>query len=225
MSSGYQHTPYSRETDSRRNCLMHRNNVKTVRKIRTLDANRLFLNTIEDIEQRITATDEYTVLMSGALLRKLFLDQSRLIDQVNRVHKLKLRFNISDISPFEQLIYASNPEFWTIEDGLDPESPLAYAPFDATIDQFLHRRIMRSSGQWITVQDAIKQLANIDGAVHSGSAKNENELALQAAARFYSRAGLAGAMNQIKSIGRITVRGLIPLRDAVINTGTDEAKT
>jgi hypothetical protein len=48
---------------------------------------------------RTAATDEYEVLMSAALLRKLLLDKSRLIDQVNRIHRLDLRFRISGVSP------------------------------------------------------------------------------------------------------------------------------
>jgi hypothetical protein len=65
--------------------------------------------------------------------------------------------------------------FWSIEDGLDPESPFAYAPFEATRDQFLARRVMRFGGSWITIRDVIDQLANIEGAVHSGKAKDERQ--------------------------------------------------
>jgi hypothetical protein len=34
-------------------------------------------------------------------------------------------------------------------------------------------------------------------------------------AKFYNHSGLPGAVNQVKLIGRITVRGLSPLRDAI----------
>jgi hypothetical protein len=121
--------------------------------------------------QRTAATDEYEVLLSAALLRKLLLDQERLMDQVNRRYRLDLRFRISGVSPFEQQIWDSTPIFWALEDVLDPESPLAYAPFDATRDQFLGRRAMRFSESWITIRDVIDQLANIEGAVHRGNPK------------------------------------------------------
>jgi hypothetical protein len=64
-----------------------------------LDVDRLFFHTLRDLERRTAATDEYEVLMSAALLRKLLLDKSRLIDQVNRIHRLDLRFRISGVSP------------------------------------------------------------------------------------------------------------------------------
>jgi len=184
-----------------------------------VDVNRLFEYTLRDLKQRTTATEEYEVLMSAALLRKLLLDGGRLMDQVNRSHRLDLRFRISGVSPYEQLMYEQSPMFWAIEDALDPESPLTYAPFDATRDEFLKRRVMRFAGSWITVRDVIDQLANIDGAVHSGKAKDERQRALQAAASFYNRGGLPGVVSQVRLIGRITVEGLSPLRDAVVAIG------
>lgn len=136
-----------------------------------MHVDRLFVHTLRDLERRTVATDEYEVLLSAALLRKLLLDQERLMDQINRRYRLDLRFRISGVSPFEQQIWDSNPILWAIEDALDPKSPFAYAPFDATRDQFLGRRIMRFSENWITIRDVIDQLANIEGAVHSGKPK------------------------------------------------------
>jgi hypothetical protein len=184
-----------------------------------VDDDQLFVHTLRDLERRTAATDEYEVLLSAALLRKLLLDQERLMDQVNRRYRLDLRFRISGVSPFEQQICDSNPIFWALEDALDPESPLAYAPFAATRDQFLRRRVMRFSETWITARDVIDQLANIEGAVHVGNPKKERHRVLQAAGRFYSRDGLSGVVSQVRLIGRITVRGLSPLRDAVVTAG------
>ena len=179
-----------------------------------MDVNQLFVHTLRDLERRTAATDEYEVLLSAALLRKLLLDQDRLMDQVNRRYRLDLRFRISGVSPFEQQIWDSNPIFWALEDALDPESPLTYAPFDATRDQFLGRRVMHFSESWVTVRDVIDQLVNIEGAVHSSQPKKERHRVLQTAGRFYSRDGLPGVVSQLRLIGRITVRGLSPLHAA-----------
>jgi hypothetical protein len=187
--------------------------------VKLVDVDRLFVHTLRDLERRTAANNEYEVLMSAALLRKLLLDQGRLMDQVNRRYRLELRFRINGVSPFEKQILDMNPTFWALEDALDPDSSLAYAPFDATRDQFLARRVMRFGGSWITVRDVIDQLANIEGAVHSGRAKDERHRVLQAAGKFYSRDGLPGVVSQVRLIGRITVRGLNPLHDAVIAAG------
>jgi hypothetical protein len=159
-----------------------------------VDIDRLFVHTLRDLEERTDSTNEYTVLMSAALLRKLLLDESRLADQVNRNHRLKLRYRISGVSPYEKLMVDASPVFWAIEDALDPDSPIAYAPYDATRDQFLARQVMYFGGNRITVRDVIDQLANVEGGVHSGSPKDDRQKALQAAAEFYNRSGLPGAV-------------------------------
>lgn len=181
-----------------------------------MDAQDLFMHTLSDLEKRIESTDEYDVLMAAALLRKLLVDGGRLMDQVNRAHRLKLRFRISDVSPLEKMIYEDDPMMWSIEDALAPESPLAYQPYEATRDQFLSRTIMRFNSHWITVGDVIDQLANVEGAVHSGEPDTARSQAIQALGKFFSRDGLPGVVAQVKLIGQITVRGLSPLREAVI---------
>jgi cobalamin biosynthesis protein CobT len=67
-----------------------------------VDVDQLFIHTLRDLERRTAATNEYEVLLSAALLRKLLLDQERLMDQANRSYRLDLRFRISGVSPFEQ---------------------------------------------------------------------------------------------------------------------------
>jgi hypothetical protein len=74
---------------------------------------------------------------------------------------------------------------------------------------------MGFNGTWLTVRDVINQLANIEGAVHRGEARDARERALEAVTNFYRNSGLPGAVNQVKLIGRITVPGLGQLRDAV----------
>ena len=77
-----------------------------------MDAKDLFIHTLNDLEKRVESTDEYDVLMAAALLRKLLVDGGRLMDQINRAHRLKLRFRISDVSPLEKMIYEDDPMLW-----------------------------------------------------------------------------------------------------------------
>ena len=76
---------------------------------------------------------------------------------------------------------------------------------------------MRFNGNWITVLDVIDQLANVEGAVHSGEPDTDRRKAIQAAEKFYSRDGLPGVVSQVRLLGRITVRGLSPLREAILS--------
>src|SRR4051794_20714772 len=88
------------------------NDDQDAHEVEPLDVDQLFVYTLRDLERRTAATDEYEVRLSAALLRKLLLDQKRLIDQVNRRYKLDLRFRISDVSPFEQQFWNSPSIFW-----------------------------------------------------------------------------------------------------------------
>ena len=128
-----------------------------------MDAPNLFIHTLDELEERIETAREYDAIMASALLRKLLIDGGRLMDQANRIYRMKLGFRISAVSPLELEIYEDNPVMWSIEDALYADSPLSYQPYDATRDQFLSRRIMRFSGHWITVHDVIDQLANVKG--------------------------------------------------------------
>ncbi|NBH03427.1 hypothetical protein [Amycolatopsis sp. SID8362] len=78
---------------------------------------------------------------------------------------------------------------------------------------------MYSNANWITVRDAVNYFANIAGAVHHGPAKSAHQHALDAAAAFYGRHELPGALYQMKLIGRLTVQSLDPLREAVLASG------
>ncbi|GAA2370743.1 hypothetical protein Cme02nite_45150 [Catellatospora methionotrophica] len=186
-----------------------------------MDDGQLFVHTLRDLDRRTALSDEYEVLMGAALLRKLLLDQTRVMDRVNRQFKLKLRFRYVGSGPMEELILSRKPVFWAIDDALDPEQGAPFGPVvDATLDQFLARPLMLFQNEMITVRDVIDQLANVEGAVHRSTAREGREKMLQAAGQFYSRNGLSGVVSQVRLIGRITVRGLKPLHDAVIAAGS-----
>jgi len=58
-----------------------------------VDVDRLFLETMNDLDRRLDApVDEYDVLMIAPLLRKLLLDDSPLVHLVNRQRRVKFRF-------------------------------------------------------------------------------------------------------------------------------------
>jgi len=60
-----------------------------------MDAGQLLVKTLIDLEKRVTAADEYEVLLSTGLLRKLLMDQTPLMDKVNSAHRLKIRFGVN----------------------------------------------------------------------------------------------------------------------------------
>ncbi|EKD86313.1 MAG: hypothetical protein ACD_37C00360G0001 [uncultured bacterium] len=179
-----------------------------------MDRNTLFVKTLEDIENRMKSKDGYEILLISGLLRKLLLDGTPLIHQVNKDRKLKIRFNVNDRMP-----PTGDPSliFWAMEDGFDPDTSVPHLskPIETDLDEMLKKQIMIINGESITVQDLIKFLSNVSGAVHAGKAKNKKELVLEGVQKTLGIGGLPAGIRSILSISRVTIKGLEPLRVAI----------
>jgi hypothetical protein len=186
-----------------------------------MNSEALFVKTLEDLQRRTTdETDEYEVLLSAGLLRKLLMDSTPLINRVNSVEgrRLTIRFRINGPTPYQELLLSHGPIFWSLEDGIDPDlgqPPGLVNPVEATRDQLLARQVMQLQGTPVTVRDLIDQLAHIEGAVHNQQPRERREELLKAVAQQIYIRGLPAGVSQIRSIGRVVIRGLRPLRDAV----------
>jgi hypothetical protein len=69
------------------------------------------LSTLSDLENKISSADEYEVLLSAGLLRKLLMDDTPLMDQVNVTYRLKIRFPMNAESTYERMIHEDSPIF------------------------------------------------------------------------------------------------------------------
>ena len=79
-----------------------------------IGTDNLFLRTLDDIEKRLSETDPYEILLISGLIRKLFLDDNPLVDQVNKKHRIKLTFEVA-----ESVNMPNNepfPTFYTVQD-------------------------------------------------------------------------------------------------------------
>lgn len=181
-----------------------------------MDKDQLFIKTLEDVEKKMESRDGYEVLMISGLLRKLLLDDDPLIYQVNRDRKLKIFFIVNDRQPpsgDKSLV------FWSVEDGFDPNTSVPHLtkPLKVNKDQLLKRQIMIINGEAVTVLDLIKFLSNVQGGVHAGRPENIKETTLQEAQKYLGIGGLPAGIRSILSISRVVVKGLEPLRVAVVN--------
>jgi hypothetical protein len=193
-----------------------------------MEPERLFLETLTDLERRVNPADrEYDVLMAAALLRKLLLDAQPVADQVNRRWRLKIRYRINAREPLWKRVGGlPSPDTWSMEDGFDPESALAgVQPQEVTRDGLLARVIMRHKGEDVTVKDLILHAANVKGAVHLGVPKTAKEKALSDLASSISIGGYGAGIRALQAIGRVVLKGLDPLRRRIENDlvvgGTD----
>lgn len=136
-----------------------------------MEPERLFCRTLDDLAGRADSQDEYDVLFSAALVRKLLMDDEPLMHQVNRTHRLPVRFAFNGPTQYEEVVLSDGPVFWSLEDALDPECDLPPGlvnRVDGKLDNFLARRVMRVQGHDVSVRDLVAQLAHIEGAVHAG---------------------------------------------------------
>jgi hypothetical protein len=194
-----------------------------------MQADQLFLRTLEDLDRRTMVADEYEALLAAGLLRKLLLDEAPLAYQVNRYRRTRIRFRINGETPLERAIFEDNPLFWAIGDAINPDAfrelPGISAPMDAKLDQFLARTVMFARGERLSVGDLIKQVAHIDGAVHKGKPTNAREELLDEMSRFMFFRDLPATVHHVQLIGRIVVRALTPLRDTILaDEGTSAAE-
>ena len=134
------------------------------------------------------------------------------------MYSVRLRFRINGPTPYEEMVLADGPMYWSLEDAIDPEldhPPGLSAPYEATRDQLLARRVMVLNQEQVTVHNLIDQLAHIEGAVHSSAPEDPREVLLHQAARELFVGGLPAGVRQIQSIARVVLRGVSPLREEV----------
>lgn len=181
------------------------------------EARHLFIRTVDDVRARLESLDAYEVLGMSALLRKLLLDEHPLVDQVNRQYRLPLRFEISEVdTPYHRMVMESGPVFWSLQDGLDPNTSLVErARVNVTRDKLLATPVLMVKGVKYSVRDVILYEANVMGGVHAGSPTQVREHALAGVRNIYIGGDTRASLRQLKSIARVILKGIRPLHDAV----------
>lgn len=177
---------------------------------------QLFKCTLEDIEKRLESRNEYKILMISALLRKLLLDGDPLVHQINREHRMQLTFLVNDRGvPTGKLA----PMFWSIEDGLDPDTSVPHLnnPVGKNLDGFLKVPVILFQGKTITVKDVILHMAHVEGAIHSGMPKSDEEKVLKYLEENLGVGGLPAGIRLLRAIARVTIKGLQPLKNGLEN--------
>ena len=182
-----------------------------------IDPETLFLRTLADMEERLGMEDPYEILLIADLLRKLFLDDHPLVDRVNSKHRVKLSFEVpAGVGDYPDFL--PTPTLWSVQDGLDPEVlPLFIKRESLGRDAFFSIVVARVGGHQFSVREIVLFEANVVGAVHAGAPKKEKEQALYEIDRVLSFGGYASALRQLRSIARVVLRAVEPLRERVQN--------
>jgi hypothetical protein len=181
-----------------------------------MDRDRLFLETISDLERRTRSTDEYDYLIAAGLIRKLLIDGDPLALQVNRDRRMKLRFEVvdSDVTLPPGLPV---PAFHAPMDGLSPrinaDIPKKQPTKIVTLDEFLRTIALRVEAEPFTVREVVRQVAHIEGGVHAGSPQADREKIL---VDVNSTVGPSGLISRaMRGIGYVVVDSLQDLENAI----------
>lgn len=177
-----------------------------------LNHNTLFVRTIEDLENKCKSDDVYEILMIAGLLRKLLLDGSPLVDLVNRKRKQKVRFIANNRS-----VSVSVPDFWSIEDGFDPDTAARCVPLEVTKNELLQRHVLKHGNEIFTVRELILHIAHVGGAIHSGTPKTDKDRILKGIGETLFIGGLPAGLRTMRAIGRVVVKGLKRLKMQILS--------
>ena len=183
-----------------------------------MNPKKLFLETLDDLHLSINSGDEYKVLRASVLIRQLVVDGGNsLVTQINRKHKLRLKYRV--IQPnFSSIDGIPEPDLWCTTDGIDPRRSTSIDRVTILNEKsFLGLCIGQGGGQAYSVKEIIKFSANTAGGVHSDSPRSDIDLVLDKLRKLYIFSDISILFQHLRSIGRILLEGLRPLRNKVLN--------
>jgi hypothetical protein len=174
----------------------------------------LFMETLKELEARVSAQDPYMILGASALIRKLLLDDFPLVDQVNRQYRLKFTFEVTESPNFPTGL--PEPMFYSVQDAIDPETVRpGKARKTVNRDQLLSYVLAKVNGRPYTLREIVLFEANVMGGVHAGSPKEDKERLLHEINNMVAIGGYRSSLRQLQAIGRVIIKGLTPLRNAI----------
>jgi hypothetical protein len=178
-----------------------------------MDRRVVFLQTLKDIEERLQpGKTQYEVMKISGLLRLLLKDGVPSLDLLNRGRNMRLRFLVNS-KPRGYEFGELQPVFWAMGDGFDPDTALLVdSIIEVNKNQLLACRVIYVSSTWYTVSDVIDQLAHIEGGVHMGDPNDDEDRQLTDASRFVRLGGMEANVYAIRSVARVVLKGLQPLR-------------
>ena len=171
---------------------------------------KLFLNTVEDVEKKLVSNTEYDLIRASGLLRQLFLDEHPLVHQVNKKFKLKLQFTTMDFTfkpPTRPLIHWQN---------LDPSAaPPGAMRITTNLKGFLGAECLTFQSHEYTVREIILAAAHLKGGIHSGKPKEPEQESLLKLDEVLKVHGLDASLASLRGLVAVSLDALKPLVEAV----------
>ncbi|WP_207061368.1 hypothetical protein [Motiliproteus sp. SC1-56] len=146
---------------------------------------------------------------------KVFFDDNPLVDQVNRNHRIKIEFEITETQVTPPGL--PTPAFFTVQDGIDPDTAVPGSKrIKVNRDKLFKAVLTAVNSHEYTLREIVLFEANVMGGVHAGSPKSDKEKALKQINDTISVGGYASSLRQLKAVGRVILKGLEPLKQRII---------
>ena len=174
----------------------------------------LFDQTVRKLERVADGEfDELAMLEAAAAVRKLLLDESPLLHQVNRQRRRRIVFEVAGPSALQAEILKDKPTVYFLMEGFSPRLRLTGGTGvePLKLDPFLARPVGWVQGRAVTVKDIVLQLAHVEGGVHAGTPKTDLEARLHEANAALFIGGLGSVARTMRGIADVVVATLKPL--------------
>lgn len=174
-----------------------------------MDVDRLFLETLDDLEVRIRLqASEYDLLRAAALLRELLLDESPLVHQVNRTTGIPLRFRLRVKEPEP----GSGFQIWL---GLDPNSEVDAPIREVGVKELIGTTLVFLPTATLTIGQIVTLAANVRGGVHRGRPKDSAHEAFETFRLKMRHGDMPFELLLVVEVSKVVLAGLEPLRTVV----------
>jgi hypothetical protein len=177
--------------------------------LRMSDEERLFLESLHDLERRLAGGTSYDLLMASGVLRKLLLDENPIAHQVNRHYRMPFVFEVLHPRSAPS-IPATDPELQF--DGLFPDGGTSRAVNE---EQFWRHRILYHGNVDFTAREVVLAAAHVLGGVHLGKPKTESEHRMVDLAARIKAMNTPLPLHAVGDIALVVAAGLLPLANAI----------
>lgn len=183
-----------------------------------------FLNTIDELKERLSKLTEYDILKASGLLRQLLIDGYSLVDQINKIYRVKIQYCVQKSFEF--------PELNSLPDGSEPK--VLYGmnfilPIEGSsniellnLSDFLKYEVLQYQSENFTVLDVIKICANKYGGIHVEDVKKSREKSLDVLHNYFSLNKSSSILHSMYNISIICVNSLQPLAEAIKSKAENE---
>lgn len=180
---------------------------------------KLFVNTIIELEERFNKKTEYDLLKASGLIRQLIVDANPLVAQVNKKYKLKIKYKVVKRFKLDFANIDSNGTEWSNLSSMVFISPSKSSNFVELLNkhEFFKYQLLSHHDTPFTVLDVIKICANKYGGVHSEDIRKGKNLELDRMSSLITFNGSKSVFHVVYGIIEVCLNAFKPLKNAIID--------